>query len=80
MEFSKISRQIRNITDNDADMETLKNGMDTLLDDVELIRMAQYFIYHDIRKIKKQILPKKLRQSTYNTNKNEKEDQWTDED
>jgi len=61
MEFSKISRQIRNITDNDADMETLKNGMDTLLDDVELIRMAQYFIYHDIRKIKKQILPKKLR-------------------
>lgn len=56
MEFAKVSRQIRNITDNDADMETLKNGVDSLLDDSSLLRMAQYFIYHDTRKLKKTML------------------------
>jgi len=34
-------------------METLKNGIEMLVDDVSLIRMAQYFIYHDARKLKK---------------------------
>jgi hypothetical protein len=58
MEFAKVSRQIRNITDNDADMETLKNGVDSLLDDASLLRMAQYFIYHDTRKLKKNLLRK----------------------
>ena len=29
-EFAKISRQIRNITDPDADMETMKSGVDLL--------------------------------------------------
>jgi Ion channel len=52
-EFKKVNRQIRNINDPDADMETLKNGIEMLVDDVSLIRMAQYFIYHDSRKLKK---------------------------
>ena len=34
-------------------METLKNGIEMLVDDVSLIKMAQYFIYHDARKLKK---------------------------
>ena len=39
-EFKKVNRQIRNINDPDADMETLKNGIDMLVDDVSLIRMS----------------------------------------
>lgn len=40
-------------------MENLKNGVDSLLDDVSLIRMAQYFVYHDTRKLKKALAKKK---------------------
>ena len=52
-EFKKVSRQIRNISDIETDMETLKNGIEMLVDDVALIKMAQYFIYNDSRKLKK---------------------------
>lgn len=55
-EFKKVSRQIRNINDPEADMETLKNGIEMLCDDVSLIRMATYFIYHDARKLRKTTL------------------------
>ena len=34
-------------------MENLKNGIDMLVDDVSLIRMSQYFVYNDARKLKK---------------------------
>jgi len=41
-------------------METLKNGIDMLVDDVQLIRMAQYFIYHDAKKLKKTAKERKV--------------------
>ncbi len=37
-EFSKISRQIRNDRDPDAEMENLQNSIYELVSDVELIR------------------------------------------
>jgi hypothetical protein len=54
--FKKVSKQIRNINDPDADMENLKNGVDMLEEDVKLIKMAQYFVFHDARKLRKKIL------------------------
>ena len=36
-EFRTLNRQIRNISDKEADMETLKNGMENLLDDFEIM-------------------------------------------
>lgn len=36
-EFSTLNRQIRNISDKEADMENLKNGMDNLLEDFEIM-------------------------------------------
>ena len=54
-EFQKISTQIRNINDRDADFETLKNSIDMIVDDVSTIRMAMLYIYYDTRKIKRKI-------------------------
>jgi hypothetical protein len=43
--FMKIIRQIMNISDHGTTMENLKNSMDLLVEEIELIRMAQFFIY-----------------------------------
>ncbi len=37
-EFKKFQRQVKNISDMDADMETLKNGIENLVEDMNLIR------------------------------------------
>lgn len=44
-EFKKITRQIMNISDHGTTMENLKNAMDLLVEEIEIIRMAQFFIY-----------------------------------
>ena len=36
-------------------MENLKNGVEMMVDDAALIRMAQYFIYHDTTKMKQRL-------------------------
>ena len=56
--FQKISTQIRNINDRDADFETLKNSIDIIVDDVKMIRTAMFYIYYDTRKIKRKITRK----------------------
>ena len=58
-EYLKISRQARNISDNDADMETLKNGIERILDEVNVIRLSSYFTYHDSKKLTKKVNPRK---------------------
>jgi hypothetical protein len=50
MTFKTIARQISNISDADADMEMLKSSVDMLVDDVDVIKMAQYFIYNHTKK------------------------------
>ena len=63
--FAKSRVQIQNINDFGADLEHMKNNVDRLVDDVSLIRMAQYFVYHDTRKLKKQVFkPNKKKEST----------------
>lgn len=43
--FKKVTRQIMNISDHGTTMENLKNSMDLLVEEIEIIRMAQFFIY-----------------------------------
>ncbi len=52
-EFKKVNRRIMNINDPSADMDNLKNNLDNLLDDIDLIRMASGCIYEDCKIIKK---------------------------
>ena len=51
-EFNKINRQIMNIGDADADMENLKNSMESLTDDVAVMRMSQFFFWKEAMKKK----------------------------
>lgn len=52
LEFNKILKQSKNIGDNDADMDNLKNGVINLINDVNLIRMSQFFIYMNFKKLR----------------------------
>ena len=47
---------MRNLSDNDTAVENLKNNIEQMLEDVSLLRMSQYFIFNDSRKLKKQLL------------------------
>jgi hypothetical protein len=52
--FKKVQRQIMNISDHGTTMENLKNSMDLLVEEIEIIRMAQFFIYDgEMRKAKR---------------------------
>ena len=44
---------MRNLSDNDTAVENLKNNIEQMLEDVSLLRMSQYFIFNDSRKLKK---------------------------
>ena len=59
MNFSKIWRQMRNLSDNDTAMENLKNNIDQLMKDASLLRMSQYFVFKDSRKLKKLLVGSK---------------------
>ena len=69
LNFSKIWRQMRNLSDNDTAMENLRNNVDQLMEDIALIRMSQYFVYNDTRRLKKKIIGDK---------KNPGDSHWTD--
>ena len=61
MAFQKTSRQIRNINDPDADMEALKNELERVVKDIDVIRMSLFMVYNDIRYLKKRTKKKTLR-------------------
>lgn len=56
LDFRKKFRQIKNVGDSVANMDNLKNGVDSLLQDVALIRMAQFFIFKNFRKLRGKII------------------------
>jgi len=51
-ELKKVSRQIRNSSDANAERENLMNGLEFLTEDMKMVKMATYFIYHDTRKLR----------------------------
>lgn len=57
--FQLLNRQIRNMSNKDADMENLKNGMDMLQEDYKIMRMSQYFVYKDHKLLRRQFYNKR---------------------
>ena len=51
--FMTIAKQIRNITDVGQVVENVKNAVEVLVDDVDVIKMSQYFMYEDLNQRKK---------------------------
>ncbi len=52
-EFQKVSRQIRNINDTGADMDSVLNTIDSMSDDIELMKNANCLMYSNLNKIKR---------------------------
>ena len=44
-EFKKVGKQIKNLADVKNDMDYLRNSVEAMVKDVNLIRMAQFFIF-----------------------------------
>lgn len=60
-EFKKVTRQIMNSSDHGTMMENLKNTMDLLVEEIEIIRIAQFFIYDSEMKKAQRLKKAKLR-------------------
>ena len=50
-----------NISDSGTTMENLKNAMDLLVEEIEIIRMSQFFIYDGELKKAKRLKRKRTR-------------------
>ncbi len=62
-QFRTVQKAYRNIGDADGELENVKNSVDMLMNEIQLISKAQQLIYEDLEKMKSTAFPKKKKKN-----------------